>query len=201
MLLLAALLLLLVPPSASAASCGVTVEVPCVTSGDCARACAEGICSGARCTFICKPPSVVCREAAGPCDVAETCTGTTADCPSDALRPSGEVCRAASCAGGIATLAATCDGAGASCQPLQTQPCAPYLCGAAACRGDCGGDADCQPANSCSAGVCAPAVPKGPAGGDGGGCGSAGAALAPLGLLSLLLLGRRVRGSTGSRAS
>ena len=36
-----------------------------------------------------------CRASAGPCDLAESCSGTSATCPTDAFQPSTTVCRAA----------------------------------------------------------------------------------------------------------
>ena len=42
----------------------------------------------------CGDAATVCRRAAGPCDVAETCDGTPA-CPPDAFAPRSMVCRAA----------------------------------------------------------------------------------------------------------
>jgi outer membrane protein OmpA-like peptidoglycan-associated protein len=62
-------------------------------------------------------------------------------------------CRDASCAGGVATLAASCDGGG-HCPAPQTQPCAPYVCGATACANGCAIDGDCAAGNWCAGGVC-----------------------------------------------
>src|SRR6184192_4251903 len=50
----------------------------------------------------------VCRAAAGDCDVAETCTGTSTACPADAKSPAGTVCRASA---GACDAVETCDGA------------------------------------------------------------------------------------------
>jgi hypothetical protein len=36
------------------------------------------------------PSTVVCRPSAGPCDVAETCTGSSASCPADTGSPDGD---------------------------------------------------------------------------------------------------------------
>src|SRR5438874_1477397 len=54
----------------------------------------------------------VCRAAAGPCDVAETCTGASPTCPADAFLPSSTVCRAAA---GECDLAENCPGNGPNC--------------------------------------------------------------------------------------
>jgi len=47
-------------------------------------------CCDASCHFA--RSSTVCRAATGPCDVAETCPGTSADCPPDAAAPDGTSC-------------------------------------------------------------------------------------------------------------
>ncbi|HXN83419.1 MAG TPA: OmpA family protein, partial [Myxococcales bacterium] len=69
-------------------------------------------------------------------------------------------CRSASCAGGTATLGASCDGAG-NCPALQTQACAPYTCGANACLGNCVVDRDCAAGKFCAGGLCAPVLALG----------------------------------------
>jgi hypothetical protein len=94
----------------------------------------------------------VCRPAAGPCDVAETCTGSSAQCPPDAFVPAGTVCRA----GNMCNPAEVCTGASAAC-PADTgtlpngTPCLN-----AATRQCCNGM--CCPANRprCVGGACVP---------------------------------------------
>src|SRR5437763_1875975 len=54
----------------------------------------------------------VCRAAAGACDAAESCDGTSTSCPADAKQPAGTVCRAAA---GACDLAAACDGTSGAC--------------------------------------------------------------------------------------
>jgi hypothetical protein len=39
-----------------------------------------------------KPATTICRAAAGECDVAESCTGTSGSCPADGSLPNGTVC-------------------------------------------------------------------------------------------------------------
>ncbi|MDQ3036020.1 MAG: MYXO-CTERM sorting domain-containing protein, partial [Myxococcota bacterium] len=63
------------------------------------------------------------------------------------------ICRAGSCAAGVAILEAGCGGAGA-CPAEMTQVCAPFLCGDAGCDGDCATDDDCDAGAFCAAGVC-----------------------------------------------
>jgi cysteine-rich repeat protein len=51
---------------------------------------ADGDCCSSTCQL--ESAGTVCREATGACDVAETCTGTSAACPADAYQPSGTAC-------------------------------------------------------------------------------------------------------------
>jgi hypothetical protein len=46
-----------------------------------------------------------CRSSAGVCDVAETCTGSSATCPADVFSTSATVCRSAA---GVCDLAENC---------------------------------------------------------------------------------------------
>src|SRR5205823_3342724 len=54
----------------------------------------------------------VCRASAGPCDLAESCTGTSTTCPTDAFVPANTVCRAPA---GESDVAETCAGSSGSC--------------------------------------------------------------------------------------
>jgi hypothetical protein len=54
----------------------------------------------------------VCRDAAGACDVAETCTGVDDACPADALSSSSTVCRGSA---GVCDLEERCSGSSAQC--------------------------------------------------------------------------------------
>jgi hypothetical protein len=69
---------------------------------------AAGDCCSATCQI--EPATTTCRAAAGTCDLAETCDGTTAICPSDAKNTN--VCRAAA---GECDVAESCDGASNAC--------------------------------------------------------------------------------------
>ncbi|MFO0675763.1 MAG: hypothetical protein U0169_04475 [Polyangiaceae bacterium] len=53
-----------------------------------------------------------CRGASGVCDVAETCTGTGADCPADGFITNTTVCRSSA---GSCDIAETCTGTTAAC--------------------------------------------------------------------------------------
>ncbi|MEM7609309.1 MAG: hypothetical protein AAF411_28505, partial [Myxococcota bacterium] len=53
-----------------------------------------------------------CRAAAGPCDVAESCTGSAGACPADGFVGAGSECRASA---GVCDAAETCLGDGPAC--------------------------------------------------------------------------------------
>lgn len=80
-----------------------------------------------------------------------SCNGTRRDACS--YPGAGTQCRASSCAAGVATLFAACDGQG-SCPSKQEQACAPYFCSGTVCGGWCQSNADCGSGTWCSAGVC-----------------------------------------------
>lgn len=105
---------------------------------DCASGnCVDGVCCNTACGFgaandcqacsaaaggtladgMCGPagPSVTCRAAAGVCDVAETCTGGTTTCPTDARVAAGTVCGALSAS--PCETDQMCNGASVACQP------------------------------------------------------------------------------------
>jgi hypothetical protein len=74
-------------------------------SGDCA----SGFCDGAgACDY--EPITTECRASAGVCDVAEFCTGQSADCPSDSK--STAECRGSA---GLCDVAEICDGQNNDC--------------------------------------------------------------------------------------
>ncbi|MFN8640883.1 MAG: hypothetical protein U0802_04195 [Candidatus Binatia bacterium] len=56
----------------------------------------------------------VCRAVSGGdvCDVVETCTGSGASCPADAVEPNTTVCRGAA---GVCDVAELCDGTNKTC--------------------------------------------------------------------------------------
>src|SRR5439155_18941783 len=56
--------------------------------------------------------TVICRVAAGVCDIAESCNGASNDCPADAFKPATTACRAAT---GACDIADSCTGSGPSC--------------------------------------------------------------------------------------
>ncbi|MBW2522994.1 MAG: hypothetical protein JRI23_02405 [Deltaproteobacteria bacterium] len=82
------------------------------------------------------------------------CTGTAASCN---LYGAGLVCSAGSCAAGVETGTALCDGAG-TCVPGTPSPCSPYLCnsGGTACRTTCTLHTDCVSTHYCDGVSCVP---------------------------------------------
>src|SRR5262249_29850235 len=78
--------------------------------GDDGNPCTRDVCDEGACAHVPGNEGAVCRPTAGPCDVAETCDGVTADCPADAVAATDVVCRPAA---GACDAAETCDGLGA----------------------------------------------------------------------------------------
>lgn len=88
---------------------------PCANCGNGIVSAAEdcdppGGCCTSACGFA--SAGTPCRAAAGACDTAEVCNGTSASCPADAR--SRDVCRPA---GDACDVAERCDGAGNDCPP------------------------------------------------------------------------------------
>jgi len=67
-----------------------------------------GACCTASCTLV--PADTTCRPSAGACDIAESCTGTNAECPSDTK--STAVCRPSA---GVCDVTESCDGVNNAC--------------------------------------------------------------------------------------
>lgn len=72
--------------------------------------CTTGACGVTGCEL--QPPSHVCREAMGGCDVAESCSGAEIDCPPDTFHPAETVCRASV---GSCDATELCSGISAEC--------------------------------------------------------------------------------------
>jgi hypothetical protein len=90
------------------------VAPPGAACGDDGLGCTLDVCGAAYegCTHPTAVADTVCREAAGGCDVAETCDGVDTACPSDEIAAEGATCRAAA---GACDVAETCDGVNAAC--------------------------------------------------------------------------------------
>ena len=163
---------------------GVCCDSACGSGADDCQACsiAKGAPADGVCSYL--PGSVVCRPAAGACDVAETCTGVSALCPSDQKAPAMTMCGASqlgpcmfdggqACAGDQIETQQRCDGNGA-CNPVMVVQQATAACAAlregvqcasasySACRYaqtcSTGGDRD-RTDSACSGGMCLPHNP------------------------------------------
>src|SRR5262249_10921547 len=95
---------------------------------------------------------------AGPCDVAEACTGNESGCPADHFRAANDVCRPAA---GDCDLAESCSGDAATCPADQkkTRECRPAA-GPCDVAERCAGKSDSCPADALrpAGTVCRPAA-------------------------------------------
>lgn len=128
--------------------------------------CTTDRCNGSSnaCIHAAGNAGTICNPSAGVCDVAETCTGSSTQCPANTFQPNSVQCRSPSCANGppaVATLPANCTGSSAACPSLQTLNCPSNLCSGNFCSGGCTIDSQCQPGNYCDAGTCTPTLATG----------------------------------------
>lgn len=111
----------------------------CTLASDCATGnCVDGVCCDTACNGAC-----------------QTCnaTGFEGTCSGDVT----ESCRVGSCTNGIATAPASCTAQGTCPAAVQTS-CAPYACGAGACKTTCSTSVDCITGYECKTGSCVPIV-------------------------------------------
>ena len=148
----------------------------CLSDAQCTTGiCIDGVCCDKACGGQCEACDVTgsvgtCSPATGkPHGKRSTCASDGSACGGTcdgALRiacnyPNASVsCRAPSCTANVATLAASCNGAGA-CPAVQTQNCSPFSCGTGTCAGNCVLDTDCTSTAFCSAGLCQPKLGAG----------------------------------------
>ncbi len=164
----------------------------CALGGECGSGfCVDGVCCDQACDGACQACTVaggaqvngtcvvrakdsVCRLAAGGCDEAETCDGTSTACPADALKAAGTTCRASL---GECDVAETCDGSNEACPTDVTTAdgttCSTGVCAAGVCEGSAGA-AGAAGAGGDS-GAAGEAGEAGAAGSDAGAAGTAGA--------------------------
>src|SRR5207244_8105324 len=93
----------LLAPAPPGTSCPAdTVQAAGTSCTDDGNVCTPDVCNGTvgapACTHAAGNAGTVCRAAAGGCDLAETCTGTSTTCPADAIKTDGTVCRGAASA-------------------------------------------------------------------------------------------------------
>lgn len=91
-------------------SCNAPAGSPCQDDGS---VCSDDVCDGSgACIHPAAHGGVLCRAAAGDCDVAEACDGASPVCPGDAMKPATSVCRTSS---GVCDVSELCTGSDAAC--------------------------------------------------------------------------------------
>jgi MYXO-CTERM domain-containing protein len=165
------------------AACSQTAGNACLEAGCrvCSSGhCTDGVCCASACDGVCQACSAALTGAAdGTCapipadqDPQSECAadpGYPSSCQSDGACDGAGACRAhakagTSCGDTVCTQGAVtgkvCDGAGVC--SAGSVPCAPYVCGAAACTTLCTTDTDCDPATAyCFNGTCQATKPLG----------------------------------------
>jgi len=114
-------------------ACGGGLATDCEACSAASGAAVDGTCGPVAAGFICRAGSgssltcpadavalsgALCRAAAGDCDLAETCNGTTKLCPSDAKQPDGTPCSD----GNLCTTGDTCGGGWCQSGPVEPVP-------------------------------------------------------------------------------
>ncbi len=91
-------------------------QVECDEDSDCTdddtNVCTVAACEAGSCVMVAGNAGTECRGSAGDCDVAETCTGGSVDCPADGFVDSGTECRGSA---GDCDVAEACTGSSAVC--------------------------------------------------------------------------------------
>jgi hypothetical protein len=141
--------------------CVARPKAPGLACTDDGNPCTLDACDGAgACAHPAGNAGTVCRAAAGPCDVAETCSGDDPSCPVDAFAGIDVECRAAA---DVCDVAENCSGASADC-PADTFAAMTTVCrpatGACDVAESCTGSAAECPADAFAGGsvVCRPAA-------------------------------------------
>jgi hypothetical protein len=88
--------------------------LPCTADGECDddNACTVDTCVEGACVHTPGNAGVTCRAAVDQCDVAEVCSGTSANCPPDQFKPATTVCRPVA---DLCDAAESCTGTSAAC--------------------------------------------------------------------------------------
>lgn len=113
----------------------------CVTVSECVDCGSCGVCDNGSCGPALA--GTVCREAAGPCDIAEVCDGVSLECPADQFVPGGTICRSQQ---NECDVAEVCSGFSSQCPPDLRKdngtPCSVGTCQMGGCIGE-GGETEC----------------------------------------------------------
>jgi hypothetical protein len=128
-------------------------------SCDASFPCGRKVCQNGLCKTIFDPAGTVCRPAAGPCDVAEVCSGNSFDCPADRHADNGTPCPDDGnpctddvCQGGVCAHPNKADGA--AC-PDDGNLCTDDVCQAGTCAHPNKADGTtCAAGKICQAGGC-----------------------------------------------
>jgi hypothetical protein len=153
-------------------SCGLKLNGAfCADGSECiSGTCAQGVCCAGACSGSCRSCALlgamgVCSNTPdGQPDPSGLCSdkgaancGTNGKCQGGACQSyaQGTPCKGAACLAGTTTFtpASRCNGISACVTPGPIS-CAPFLCGAGACKSICSADADCAPPSVCSGGSC-----------------------------------------------
>ena len=150
-------------------SCGLKPKgSSCTTAAECADGnCAEGVCCDKPCQAGCESCNLpatrgTCTNVPSGMDPKGICPTGTAEnavCSPGGCEGSGgtacrkaaatAVCRAGTCAAGVAVNPATCQTTGV-CPTLTQTSCGLYVCGPTSCNTTCSGDADCVSGYYCA---------------------------------------------------
>ena len=129
---------------------GVCCDSACALSCEACLQEKTGVPSGT-CDFV-NPDLAPDPDGECPAEDPSTCGHTGLGCSgfrsSCALHDETTLCQAGSCANGVATPAALCDGDG-SCVVPDAQPCSPYGCAANSCLTSCLSQSDCVSSHYC----------------------------------------------------
>ena len=100
-----------IDPCCNGATCQLEDGAECSDYNDgCCRSCA----------IVGADDQVVCREQRSECDIAETCSGSSKDCPADAFLPAGDDCQDDSGNDGLCYFG-DCRSRGTQCEQLDAQ--------------------------------------------------------------------------------
>lgn len=153
--------------------------VACTTNPECTSGfCVDNVCCDKACGGPCEACSATkkgsgadgaCGSIAADTDPKAACASGTGTCAADGMcdgagncrsfAKAGTPCGATTCATGAVT-GKVCKGSSAECLDTTTM-CAPYACGAMACKTTCAADTDCAADAYCSANVCKPRAANG----------------------------------------